>query len=281
MSAFSPRRCAAVVAPVLALGGVLLGAAPASATSPAVLLNEVYGGGGNAGATWRNDFIELFNNGGAAVDLTGWRCSTGPRAPLPAPGRAAPRPDRDGLPRRPLPGAGGGRQPRRHGPAHPRRDRHHRDVRHRRQGRLVMPRRAAGAVGATCSAGAARPWHEGQPRPRPATNTTSATRDNGLRRHRRQRGRLRRRVPHPAEHRDAARGLRAPPPVARPTHPRHPGRGPPVAAGRQAVADVPGVVTAVAATSGFWMQDPTPDAEPGDQRGHLRLHQHRADRRGR
>src|SRR6185312_9164242 len=61
MSAFSPRRCAAVVAPVLALGSVLLGAAPASAASPAVLLTEVYGGGGNAGATWRNDFVELFN----------------------------------------------------------------------------------------------------------------------------------------------------------------------------------------------------------------------------
>ena len=72
MSAFSHRRCAVVVAPLLALGGVLLGAAPASAASSSVLLNEVYGGGGNSGATWRNDFVELFNHGDAAVDLTGW-----------------------------------------------------------------------------------------------------------------------------------------------------------------------------------------------------------------
>ena len=73
MSAFSPRRCAVLVAPVLALGGVLLGAAPASAASSSVLLNEVYGGGGNSGATWRNDFVELFNHGDTAVDLTGWQ----------------------------------------------------------------------------------------------------------------------------------------------------------------------------------------------------------------
>ena len=92
MSAFSPRRCAAVVAPVLALGGVLLGAAPASATSPAVLLNEVYGGGGNAGATWRSDFIELFNKSGAAVDLTGWQVQYWSAGAAAAPSRAAPRP---------------------------------------------------------------------------------------------------------------------------------------------------------------------------------------------
>ena len=29
-------------------------------------------GGGNAGATYTNDFVELFNRGGSAVDLTGW-----------------------------------------------------------------------------------------------------------------------------------------------------------------------------------------------------------------
>src|SRR5439155_10588101 len=31
-----------------------------------------YGGGGNAGATFKNDFVELFNRGTAAVNLTGW-----------------------------------------------------------------------------------------------------------------------------------------------------------------------------------------------------------------
>jgi predicted extracellular nuclease len=37
-----------------------------------VVISQVYGGGGNAGATLRNDFIELYNKGAAPVDLTGW-----------------------------------------------------------------------------------------------------------------------------------------------------------------------------------------------------------------
>ncbi|WP_170218665.1 lamin tail domain-containing protein [Marilutibacter aestuarii] len=37
-----------------------------------VVVSQVYGGGGNSGSTWRNDFIELRNNGPTAVDLTGW-----------------------------------------------------------------------------------------------------------------------------------------------------------------------------------------------------------------
>ncbi len=36
----------------------------------AVVINEVYGGGGNAGTTYTNDFIELYNNGLAVVDLS-------------------------------------------------------------------------------------------------------------------------------------------------------------------------------------------------------------------
>jgi hypothetical protein len=37
-----------------------------------VVVSQVYGGGGNSGATFRNDFIELFNNGSDPVDLNGW-----------------------------------------------------------------------------------------------------------------------------------------------------------------------------------------------------------------
>lgn len=37
-----------------------------------VVISQVYGGGGNSGATLRNDFIELRNNGPTAVDLGGW-----------------------------------------------------------------------------------------------------------------------------------------------------------------------------------------------------------------
>lgn len=37
-----------------------------------VVISQVYGGGGNSGATLRNDFIELYNAGAASVDLAGW-----------------------------------------------------------------------------------------------------------------------------------------------------------------------------------------------------------------
>ena len=37
-----------------------------------VVISQAYGGGGNAGATLRNDYIELFNHGLTSVDLTGW-----------------------------------------------------------------------------------------------------------------------------------------------------------------------------------------------------------------
>jgi len=40
--------------------------------SAAVVISQVYGGGGNGGATLKNDFIELFNNGSAPVSLSGW-----------------------------------------------------------------------------------------------------------------------------------------------------------------------------------------------------------------
>ena len=37
-----------------------------------VVISQIYGGGGNAGATLKNDFIELFNRGTAPVNLAGW-----------------------------------------------------------------------------------------------------------------------------------------------------------------------------------------------------------------
>ena len=37
-----------------------------------VVISQVYGGGGNAGATYTNDFIELFNRGTVAQNLAGW-----------------------------------------------------------------------------------------------------------------------------------------------------------------------------------------------------------------
>ncbi|CAN5791533.1 hypothetical protein BH24CHL6_BH24CHL6_13610 [soil metagenome] len=37
-----------------------------------VVISQVYGGGGNSGATYTHDFIELFNRGSAAQSVTGW-----------------------------------------------------------------------------------------------------------------------------------------------------------------------------------------------------------------
>jgi len=45
---------------------------PALAAPGDVVISQVYGGGGNNGATHQNDFIELFNRTNAAVDLSTW-----------------------------------------------------------------------------------------------------------------------------------------------------------------------------------------------------------------
>src|ERR1051325_7922569 len=42
------------------------------AISTSVVISQVYGGGGNAGATYKNDFIELFNRSNSPVSLAGW-----------------------------------------------------------------------------------------------------------------------------------------------------------------------------------------------------------------
>ncbi len=46
-------------------------AAPSQAASD-VVISQVYGGGGNSGALYKNDFIELFNRSASAVSLNGW-----------------------------------------------------------------------------------------------------------------------------------------------------------------------------------------------------------------
>lgn len=51
------------------VGALLLGTGAASAQ---VVISQAYGGGGNSGATYTHDFIELFNRGATPVDLSGW-----------------------------------------------------------------------------------------------------------------------------------------------------------------------------------------------------------------
>ncbi len=57
---------------VISVAALALTASPALAASPDIVISQVYGGGGNSGATFTNDFIELYNRGSAPVDLAGW-----------------------------------------------------------------------------------------------------------------------------------------------------------------------------------------------------------------
>jgi hypothetical protein len=58
-----------------------VGAAPVEgATTSTLVVSQVYAGGGNAGASYQNDYVELFNRGAAAVDLTGWTIQYAPAA---------------------------------------------------------------------------------------------------------------------------------------------------------------------------------------------------------
>jgi uncharacterized repeat protein (TIGR01451 family) len=40
--------------------------------TPLVVISQIYGAGGNSGAIYQNDFIEVFNRGTTTVDLSGW-----------------------------------------------------------------------------------------------------------------------------------------------------------------------------------------------------------------
>jgi len=61
------RRCGIVAFVRLVMGVAACGTAHAG-----VVISQVYGGGGNSGATYANDYVELFNAGSAAQNLMGW-----------------------------------------------------------------------------------------------------------------------------------------------------------------------------------------------------------------
>jgi DNA/RNA endonuclease G (NUC1) len=46
--------------------------APPTPSNSPIVISQLYGGGGNAGATFTNDYVELFNRGTTTVDLGGW-----------------------------------------------------------------------------------------------------------------------------------------------------------------------------------------------------------------
>ena len=69
------RLTGAVGAVALAAGALTMastGAHAAPSPGASVVINEVYGGGGNAGALYDRDFVELTNVSSAAVNLSGW-----------------------------------------------------------------------------------------------------------------------------------------------------------------------------------------------------------------
>jgi predicted extracellular nuclease len=62
------RRAPIAILSVLAvLAAGLVAAAPAQAVSANIVISQVYGGGGNSGATYTHDYVELFNRGNAAA----------------------------------------------------------------------------------------------------------------------------------------------------------------------------------------------------------------------
>ena len=50
----------------------VLAAPTARSASPDVVVSQVFAGGGNSGAPFANDFVELFNRGSSSIDVSGW-----------------------------------------------------------------------------------------------------------------------------------------------------------------------------------------------------------------
>ena len=83
------RLLLATVSSVALVAAAAVGlSAPAHAVSSDVVIAQVYGGGGNTGAQFTNDFVELYNLGSSPVDLSGWAVtyfSAGGTATTPTP----------------------------------------------------------------------------------------------------------------------------------------------------------------------------------------------------
>jgi predicted extracellular nuclease len=70
----NPRHLITVALTVVVLfvGLSAVQSTPVQAASPNIVISQIYGGGGNSGATLKNDFIELFNRGTTSVNISGW-----------------------------------------------------------------------------------------------------------------------------------------------------------------------------------------------------------------
>ncbi len=69
----SRQRLATALGLTVAATGLSVITLPAAYAAPEdLVISEVYGGGGNSGATLTNDFIELYNPTAAPIDVSGW-----------------------------------------------------------------------------------------------------------------------------------------------------------------------------------------------------------------
>ncbi|TDP95142.1 lamin tail domain-containing protein [Labedaea rhizosphaerae] len=240
------------------VGGLVVVTQEADAASTTIVVSGVYGGGGNAGSPYSRDYVELFNKGTSTVTVTGWTVQYAS-----ASGSSWSRTTLSGTI---APGhyylvaeASGGTS----GAALPTPDVSGTIAMSATAGKVAL---VAGGTALTCSTGCATASgvrdfvgygstassYEGSPTPN-LSNTTAAQRKNGG-----------------ATDTDNNAGDFA---VAAPT-PRNSstgtggtrihdiqGRSHLSPFSGQAVTNVPGVVTAKT-TTGFWMQDPAPDADP-------------------
>ncbi|WP_326641012.1 lamin tail domain-containing protein [Streptosporangium sp. NBC_01755] len=72
MRALSRAFAALVTVGLAATGVATLASCPALAEPGTIVISQVYGGGGSAGAPLTNDYVELFNRSAAPVALDGW-----------------------------------------------------------------------------------------------------------------------------------------------------------------------------------------------------------------
>ncbi len=71
----TPRKSLGAAFAIALAAGTVSVIAPTASAAPDgsnVVINEVYGGGGNTGSVFSNDFVELYNPTGKDIDVTGW-----------------------------------------------------------------------------------------------------------------------------------------------------------------------------------------------------------------
>jgi hypothetical protein len=67
-----PMLMATLVGLVAASAGLTAPSVALGVGSDSIVISQVYGGGGITGATYANDFVELFNRGAVPTSLSGW-----------------------------------------------------------------------------------------------------------------------------------------------------------------------------------------------------------------